>query len=350
MHIDRTNQVTVADKATLLTVPNPAFGLVLVSTSGTLARCSSFGASEAQDAGSFRFVGQIVTILAVFPQGHALIVVPASIAVTDAVRIADEETSHLVLNTEVYHLAGGFVPHISDTAFRAQTYFMLGTLQLLPPTRILLAVSLRLRQLAQMLVALPLETADTTPCDNHGLACVGGDGGKMDFAQINGSLVRTCGIFCLWYLDAHVQFKAVLPDERACSTVLRQRKRQNERLPAFAHGQHHTPALFGDGLSGPHHGIEPLGPPGVFHAHVGMGFAQLTRGEDSGKEGMHDHLDELAMQGKPSLGRLLQLGASRPQGMRYACLLVGLHALVPDLSRFHLGGFQTLKKRGREHA
>src|SRR5712671_1313926 len=106
MHIDRTNKITVADKATLLTVPNPAFGLVLVSTSGTLATCSSFGASEAQDAGLFRFVGQIVTILAVFPQGHALIVVTAIIAVTDAVRIADEETSHLVLNTEVYHLAG----------------------------------------------------------------------------------------------------------------------------------------------------------------------------------------------------------------------------------------------------
>jgi len=113
-----------------------------------------------------------------------LIVVTAIIAVTDTVRIADEETSHLVLNTEVYHLAGGFVPHISDTAFRAPTYFILGTLQLLPATGILLAVSLRLRQLAHMLVALPLETADTTPGDNHGLACVRADGGKVDFAQV----------------------------------------------------------------------------------------------------------------------------------------------------------------------
>src|SRR5712692_7542027 len=155
---------------------------MLLPTSGTLATCSSFRASEAQDAGLFRFVGKVVNVFAILPQGHALIMVPTTITVAYAVRVADEETSHLVLNTEVNHLTGGFVPHIADTAFRAPTYFILGTLQLLPATGILLAVSLRLRQLAHMLVALPLETADTTSSDNHGLACIGGDGCHVDFA------------------------------------------------------------------------------------------------------------------------------------------------------------------------
>ena len=78
MHIDRTDKIAVADKATLLTSPNPAFRLVLLSTSGTLATCSSFGASEAQDAGLFCFVTEVVDIFAVLPQRHALIVVPAT--------------------------------------------------------------------------------------------------------------------------------------------------------------------------------------------------------------------------------------------------------------------------------
>jgi hypothetical protein len=93
MHIDRTDEITVADKATLLAAPHPAFRFVLVSTSRTLATCSSFGASEAQDVGSFCFVSQVVDILAVFPQGHPLIVMTAIIAGTHTVRIADEETS-----------------------------------------------------------------------------------------------------------------------------------------------------------------------------------------------------------------------------------------------------------------
>src|SRR5260370_41910991 len=108
MHIERTNQVTVADKATLLTVPNPAFGLVLLSTSGTLATCSSSGASEAQDAGLFRFVGQIVDVTAILPQGHTLIVMSASISIAHPMRIADEEASHLILNTEVDDLSCRF--------------------------------------------------------------------------------------------------------------------------------------------------------------------------------------------------------------------------------------------------
>ncbi len=63
MHIDRTNKITVAREPTLLAVPNPTFGFVLMPTAGTLATCSSFGASEAQDAGLFCLVSEIVDIL-----------------------------------------------------------------------------------------------------------------------------------------------------------------------------------------------------------------------------------------------------------------------------------------------
>ena len=101
MHIDRANEIAVAGKAAGVACPGSASGFVTMPTSGTPARCSSFGASEAQDAGLFRFVGQVVDVLAVLPQGHALVVVPAGVTVAHAVRVADEERADLVLDTEV---------------------------------------------------------------------------------------------------------------------------------------------------------------------------------------------------------------------------------------------------------
>jgi hypothetical protein len=75
-----------------------------------------------------------------------------------------------------------------------------------------------------------------------------------------------------------------------------------------------------------------------------MGLAKLTCGIDVGKEGMDNHLDRLTMQCKLSFGCLLQLIASRPFGMAHSGLLVDLYAEVPNLSRFHLGGFQASKQ------
>jgi len=179
VHIDRTDKIAVATETAALACPISAFGLVFVPASGTLATCSSFGASEAQDMGLFRFVGEVVDVFAIFPQGHALIVVATIILIAHAVRIADEEASHLMLNTEVNHLARGLMPHITDTSFSTSGKLVLGTLQFLPTTGILLAVGLLLGDLAQMHGTLPLQGTDTTPSDDHGLVGVGGDGGKV---------------------------------------------------------------------------------------------------------------------------------------------------------------------------
>src|SRR6266702_8265827 len=161
MHIDRTHQITVSRESTGTADPISAFGFVLLSTSGTLTRCSSFRASEAQDAGLFGFVDEILDILAILPQSHALIVVSAIITIADAVRIADEQTSHLVLPTEVDDLMGRLVSHIADTARGATAQCILRPLQFLPATGILLTTGLLLGNLAQSLGALPLQTANT---------------------------------------------------------------------------------------------------------------------------------------------------------------------------------------------
>ncbi len=341
MHSDRTDQITVSREPAFLAVPNPAFGFVFMPTSGTLATCSSFGASEAQDVGLFRFVGKIVDVFAIFPAGHALIVVSAIVAIAHAMRIADEERSHLMLHTEVDEPSASLMAHVTNAPFRTEARLVLGALQFLPAAGILRAAGLLLGNLAEAHNSLAFEGTDTTPRDDHGLTRVGGDGGKMNFAQINSGLVLPRSIFCLRYLDADMQLKAILPDKATCTAICRKFDGQHNGFAAFAHGQHHTPMLFRDGLSRPLDRIEAFGPPRVFHLHVRMGLAKFTGRNDIGKKGMNHHLHRLAMQGKLALGGLLQLIASRPLAMLLASLFMQLHTQVPHLCCFHLSGLDV---------
>ncbi len=112
MHIDRANEITMSRESTDTACPISAFGLVFVPTARTLATCSSFGASEARDVGLFGFMSEIVDVFAIFPQGHALIVMPAIIPIAHAVGIANEETSHLILNAKVDDLSSSFIPSL----------------------------------------------------------------------------------------------------------------------------------------------------------------------------------------------------------------------------------------------
>jgi hypothetical protein len=115
----------------------------------------------------FCFVNEIVDIFPVFPAGHPLVVMPASIPIAHPMRIADEERPDLVLNEPVDHLPGRFMAHISDTPFSTAALLALGSLQLLPSARILLAASLFLGDFAKLLIALPFEGTDPTSGDNE---------------------------------------------------------------------------------------------------------------------------------------------------------------------------------------
>ena len=72
----------------------------------------------------FGFVGEIVDIFAIFPQGQTLIVMSASIPIANPVRIANEERSELIGNTEVDHVAGGLVSLVTDTPFSTSDQFL----------------------------------------------------------------------------------------------------------------------------------------------------------------------------------------------------------------------------------
>lgn len=211
MHIDTADQITVSRKSALFAMPLPVFRLVLMSTSGTLARCSSFGASEAQDMGLFAFVGEVVDITTIFPQGHALVVMSPVVAGTNAVRIADEERTDLVVNTEVDDLPCRFMAHITDPSFRASALLVLGTLQVLPASRVLLASGLLLGDLAQLLVALSLERSNTAPRDNQRLPCIRRHRRQVNFSEIDGCMDVPRCVLLLLDLDTHMQFKPTVP-------------------------------------------------------------------------------------------------------------------------------------------
>src|SRR5438046_10707627 len=95
--------------------------------------------------GLFCFVGQIVDVFALLPQGHTLIMMPPVLLVAYTMGVADKERTDFVLNAEIDHVAGGLMSLIADTPFSASTLLVFGFLQFLPPTGILGASGLLFR-------------------------------------------------------------------------------------------------------------------------------------------------------------------------------------------------------------
>jgi hypothetical protein len=271
-----------------------------------------------------------------------------ALPVAHAMRIADEEASYFVFNTEVDDLPRGFMTNITDTPLTAPTRFVLGLLQLLPTAGILPTSALFFRKLAYLPGALPLERADDTAGDNQGFACVGGDGGKVNLSQIHTRLDSTGSLLRLGYFDAHVQFKPPVPDQGASPGVGGKINVQNERRATLAHRQDHPPLLLTDCLSGPVGGIEAFLPPGILHPHFGVYFAQFARGLDGPQKRAEDGLHRLTVQSKPPFGGQVQFVLTGPCGVGHPGLLVGLHAQVPNLCRFHLRLFETTEEGGRQ--
>ena len=188
MHIDRAHQVAVAHEAADPARPISPFGLVTMPTCRTPARGASFGAGEAHDVGLLGFVGEVIDIFAIFPRGHALVVMPASISVAHAVGIADEEATDVLLNTEVNDGPRGFMTHITHAPLRSAADFVLRPLQFLPAARVFLAAALLVGELSQLSVTLAFERADAAPGHDQGRARVGGHGGQVDFPQVDRGL------------------------------------------------------------------------------------------------------------------------------------------------------------------
>jgi hypothetical protein len=345
MHIDATDDVPVARKATFTACPISALGLMFVLAYRTLATCASFRASEALDASLCGFMCEVIDVLAIFPQGHALIMVTPTILVTYTMGIADEEEANKVLLAKVDHFARGFVAQITNVTFGSSTLLVLGPLQPSPTSRALFATRLLFGQFSQLHVSLSFERADATACHDHSLARVGTNSSKMDFTQIDSCMNRSRCFFSLWCLDTGMQFKTMIPNEATCTAVLRKLNRQDDGLSSLSHGQNNTSIFTTYSLSRPFDRIEAFFSPWIFHSHLWMGLTELACGVDIGEESMYHHLHRLTVQGKLStFGPLLQLTAPWPFGMFHSGLLMDLTTEVPHFGGFHLSISQASKQ------
>ena len=162
MHIHTADHVAMPSKSTVPALPHSASGLMFMPAYRTLAACSSFRASEALDAGLYTFVREIVDIFAILPLRHTLVVIPSLVLLAHVMRVADEERANLFFNTEVKHLARGFVAQVAHAPFDATCHLVLRPLQFLPATGILLTTGLFPGKLPVPHVALALETANAT--------------------------------------------------------------------------------------------------------------------------------------------------------------------------------------------
>jgi hypothetical protein len=255
--------------------------------------------------GLFGFVAEIVDVLAIFPQGHTLIVISATVPVAYPMRVANEERSDLVFHTEVDHGPGGFMARVTDTPFASSAHPVLGALQRLPPAGVLLAPALLFGKLSQLAAMLPFEGTDAPSGHDQGCTGVRGHCRKMNFSQVNRCSLFTRSVFRLRNFDTDVQLKASIPDQGAGSAVGRKVKRQHKRLPALAHRQDNPAWFLAHRLGGPMDGVEAFRPPGVLHPHLWVFFAECAGGLDDTEEGAEDGLDRLAMQGEAPLGAVV---------------------------------------------
>ena len=205
----------MATKATLEIPTHPVAptNLLALLAVRTSARGAPFGAGEAQDASLSTLLLEIGLVLAVFPLGHALVVVAPGILVTNAMRVPNEDRLHALLFKKAHNLSRRFVPLVAHLPLGAGSQPGFGPLELAPAPRPCGAACLLALQLPQALVVAALEAADASPAHDQSLARACRHCCQVDLAQVDGGLCRALGLWSRGDGNRHVQFVACTPDE-----------------------------------------------------------------------------------------------------------------------------------------
>lgn len=88
---------------------------------------------------------------------------------------------------------------------------------------------------------------------------------RLDLAEVYCRLARARSLFCLWYVRADMQLKAVIPDQATRAAVFGQINGQNQGRATLAHWQNHAPMFTREGLRRPFNRVEAFRAPGVLH-------------------------------------------------------------------------------------
>src|SRR2546427_7950190 len=100
-------------------------------------------------------------------------------------------------------------------------------------------------------VTLALEAADASARNDQRGSRIGRHGGQVDLPKVYRGTVFARRMLGIWYLDADVQFKAIVPYQRTRPALFRQVQVQDNGGTPSSHGQHHAPALSAYRLRGP---------------------------------------------------------------------------------------------------
>ena len=173
MHIHAPHNVAVTSKATAPTGPVSSSRLLLPAASWTLAAGSPLTAREAHDTGLLAFFLQILLIFAIFPLGHALMVMASCVVPAYPMRIAHIERLHAFGSAEVDYLPCALMPQVAHSPFLLAAFAFPGVVQAPPALGALLAPCLQAGELPQRLVVLPFEAADAAADDDESLAARG---------------------------------------------------------------------------------------------------------------------------------------------------------------------------------
>jgi hypothetical protein len=130
----------------------------------------------------FAFVREVVNILAILPQGHALVVMPPALVLTNPVRITNEESANTLFHAEIDDLTSRFMAQITNTTLGAAALLIPGLLQLLPPPGVFFATTLFPGNLTELLMTLSFERTNAASGDNECFARIGGDRRQMDLS------------------------------------------------------------------------------------------------------------------------------------------------------------------------
>ena len=139
--------------------------------------------------------------------------VPSPVPPAHAMRVADEQLAHLVLQTEGENLPGPLVAQGPDLPPFARAHFPACSLQLAIAPGAFLAPLALLAELPKGHMVAPLERADPSPRHDQRYSRVGGDCRLMDLSQIHRRLDRSRRPFRRRHRHRDVQLVAVFPDQ-----------------------------------------------------------------------------------------------------------------------------------------
>ncbi len=293
MHIEATHKVAMTGESAFPAMPVAAFRFMPMTANGTRARCASFRSSDYRDATQFQLVAQIGYVLAIFPFGHAVIVLRTIVLVPNSIGIADVGLADSVSFAELSNPASSFMPQVfylaaglrRDAAFRAHEFLV--------AARPACAFGKTALDLGYGLLPIPLDGSDPSARNDKTVSRIGGNSRQVDLAQVNrGMNIAGDGGICLKRL-LDMQFKTIVPNERHCSGLLNL-KVEDKRLSPFPHREYQLAVFYLDRLSGPQHRIEGLGAPRVLDPLVAL-FTVLSSSVYIGDKRLANHLGGLAM-------------------------------------------------------